>query len=201
VVDAAAARLPLVVITADRPPELHGCEAPQTIDQQRLYGGFVRRFVDLGAPAAELSCLRAVRRAVGQAVASTTWPEPGPVHINAPARKPLEPARLDAELAERPARGSRVQLVTVSFDPTNDPPERMAALRRSLEPRGRWRFATAPSEAAMTPVLEDFGQDARPSHVLKIFLVDGQGQVRNVYSTGFLDLRILLADLETLLGP
>jgi cytochrome oxidase Cu insertion factor (SCO1/SenC/PrrC family) len=110
-------------------------------------------------------------------------------------------ARLDAELAERPALGSRVQLVTVSFDPTNDPPERMAALRRSLEPRGRWRFATAPSEAAMTPVLEDFGQDARPSHVLKIFLVDGQGQVRNVYSTGFLDLRILLADLETLLGP
>ncbi len=108
-------------------------------------------------------------------------------------------ARLDSELAQRPALGRRVQLVTLSFDPVNDPPERMAALRRSLAPRGRWRFVTAPSEAAIAPVLADFGQDASPSHVLKVFLVDGSGQVRNVYSTGFLDVRLLLGDLETLL--
>ena len=81
----------------------------------------------------------------------------------------------------------------------NDPPARMAALRRSLAPRGRWRFVTAPSEAAIAPVLADFGQDASPSHVLKLFLVDDSGQVRNVYSTGFLDVRLLLGDLETLL--
>jgi 2-succinyl-5-enolpyruvyl-6-hydroxy-3-cyclohexene-1-carboxylate synthase len=99
VVEAAAARLPLVVLTADRPPELHGCEAPQTIDQQRLFGGFVRSFVDLGAPSAEPRDLRAVRRVIAQAVARARGPEPGPVHINAPARKPLEPARLDGELA------------------------------------------------------------------------------------------------------
>ena len=109
-------------------------------------------------------------------------------------------ARLDAELAERPALARRVQLVTVSFDPANDPPARMAALRSSLAPRGRWRFLTAPSEAAIAPVLEDFGQDASPSHVLEIFLVDGRHRVRNIYSTGFLDVRLLLADLETLLG-
>jgi protein SCO1 len=109
-------------------------------------------------------------------------------------------AHLDAELAERPTLARRVQLVTVSFDPANDPPERMAALRAALAPHGRWRFLTAASEAAIEPVLTDFGQDARPSHVLKIFLVDGRGQVRNIYSTGFLDVRLLLADLETLLG-
>jgi cytochrome oxidase Cu insertion factor (SCO1/SenC/PrrC family) len=109
-------------------------------------------------------------------------------------------ARLDAQLAERPALAPRVQLVTVSFDPANDPPSRLAALRDSLAPRGRWRFATAASEADIAPVLADFGQDATPSHVLKIFLVDGQGRVRNIYSTGFLDVRLLLADLETLLG-
>jgi hypothetical protein len=76
----------------------------------------------------------------------------------------------------------------------------MAALRESMAPRGRWRFLTAASEDAIAPVLDDFGQDTGPSHVLKIFLVDGEGRVRNIYSTGFLDVRLLLADLETLLG-
>jgi cytochrome oxidase Cu insertion factor (SCO1/SenC/PrrC family) len=118
-------------------------------------------------------------------------------------------AALDAKLAERPALGRRVKLVTVSFDPARDTPERMAALRRGLSPRGRWLFATAASGNALQPVLDDFGQDAMPltdaaaeriAHVLKVFLVDGQGQVRNIYSTGFLDLRLLLADLETVLG-
>jgi cytochrome oxidase Cu insertion factor (SCO1/SenC/PrrC family) len=125
------------------------------------------------------------------------------VYLSCPDACPAataELARLDALLAERPALARRVQLVTVSFDPANDPPARMAALRASLTPRGRWRFATAVSEAAIAPVLADFGQDATPSHVLKIFLVDGAGRVRNIYSTGFLDVRLLLADLETLLG-
>lgn len=118
-------------------------------------------------------------------------------------------AALDAALAERPALGRRVRLVTVSFDPARDTPERMAALRRGLSPRGRWDFATAASDRALAPILDDFGQDALPltddaaeriAHVLKVFLVDGEGQVRNIYSTGFLDLRLLLADLETVLG-
>jgi cytochrome oxidase Cu insertion factor (SCO1/SenC/PrrC family) len=118
-------------------------------------------------------------------------------------------AALDAKLAERPALAGRVKLVTVSFDPARDTPERMAALRDGLSPRGRWRFATAASQAALQPVLDDFGQDALPleddaaeriAHVLKVFLVDGEGRVRNIYSTGFLDLRLLLADLETVLG-
>ncbi|MEN8160160.1 MAG: SCO family protein [Myxococcota bacterium] len=118
-------------------------------------------------------------------------------------------AALDAKLAEHPALAGRVKLVTVSFDPARDTPERMAELRDGLSPRGRWRFATAASQDALQPVLDDFGQDALPlgddaaeriAHVLKVFLVDGEGRVRNIYSTGFLDLRLLLADLETVLG-
>jgi cytochrome oxidase Cu insertion factor (SCO1/SenC/PrrC family) len=109
-------------------------------------------------------------------------------------------ARVDAALAQRPALAGRVQLVTMSFDPARDPPARMAALRDSLAPRGRWRFATAVSDAAIAPVLADFGQDPGAAHVLKIFLVDGERRVRNIYSTGFLDERLLLADLETVLG-
>lgn len=119
--------------------------------------------------------------------------------------------RLDRELAAEPALRERVQLVTVSFDPLRDTPQRMAELVARLEPRGRWRFLTARDEAAITPVLADFGQDAvwipdsdasAPEllrHVLKIFLVDDSRAVRNVYSTGLLDPRLVVADLRTVL--
>ena len=105
VIEAAEARVPLLVVTADRPPELHGCAAPQTVDQHHLYGRFARGFVDLGMPEAEMAALRGVRRRAAQLVALALGPEPGPVHINVPARKPLEPAaapdRADAEADRR----------------------------------------------------------------------------------------------------
>ncbi len=106
VVEASQARVPLVVVTADRPPELHGCAAPQTIDQKHLFGRFARGFVDLGVPEAEVSALAGVRRRAAQMVALAVGPEPGPVHINVPARKPREPtgspeeARMAARVAE-----------------------------------------------------------------------------------------------------
>jgi cytochrome oxidase Cu insertion factor (SCO1/SenC/PrrC family) len=116
--------------------------------------------------------------------------------------------RLDRLLAERPAVAARAHLVTVSFDPVHDTPAEMAELRDRMAPRGDWRFLTAPGEAAIEPVLADFGQDAvrdpaqelRIEHVLKLFLVDASGRVRNIYSAGFLDPRILLHDVLTVLG-
>jgi cytochrome c peroxidase len=120
--------------------------------------------------------------------------------------------RADRKLAADPALRGRVRLVTVSFDPARDTPEAMASLRRNLAPQGDWRFFTARDEATLRPVLEDFGQDAAPAltaegtadgalrHVAKVFLIDDQRRVRNVYSSGFLDERILLLDLETLMA-
>ncbi|HXV37015.1 MAG TPA: SCO family protein [Myxococcota bacterium] len=120
--------------------------------------------------------------------------------------------RLDRALAARAALASRVQIVTVSFDPARDSPARMAMLRDHLEPIGAWQFLTVASEQAIRPVLDDFGQDAlrlvaaeddRPlgvfRHVAKVFLVDSERAIRNVYSVGFLDHEILLLDIETLL--
>ena len=52
VVEASMARVPIIVMTADRPPELHGVGANQTIDQQNLFGGFVKWFHDTGVPVA-----------------------------------------------------------------------------------------------------------------------------------------------------
>ena len=119
---------------------------------------------------------------------------------------------LDHRLAGRPELARRVQLVTVSFDPVRDPPERLAALRAGVAPKGRWRFLTAGSPRAIAPVLADFGQDAvwipdgeghppeRLRHVLKLFLVDASGNVRNIYSTGLMDTRLVMGDIVTVLG-
>ncbi len=93
IIEASLAFLPLLVITADRPLELQHAGAAQCIDQVKLYGTHVRRYVDLGLPDAAPSALVGLRRTVTQAVALTRGPRPGPVHLNARARKPLEPQR------------------------------------------------------------------------------------------------------------
>jgi 2-succinyl-5-enolpyruvyl-6-hydroxy-3-cyclohexene-1-carboxylate synthase len=101
VIEAAMSGVPLVIVSADRPPELQGAGASQTIDQAKLFGGFVRRFDDLGPPEGSALALRAVRRKIGQAVAAARGPASGPVHVNVPLRKPLEPVApsTDAERA------------------------------------------------------------------------------------------------------
>jgi cytochrome oxidase Cu insertion factor (SCO1/SenC/PrrC family) len=120
--------------------------------------------------------------------------------------------RLDRALAAAPDLAGRMRLVTASFDPAHDTPPRMAALRDALAPRGDWRFLTASSPAAIAPALAAFGQDALPligdgeralglyRHVLKVFLVDARGAVRNVYSSGFLSPELVLVDARTVLG-
>ena len=90
VMEASAARIPLVVVSANRPPELHDTGASQTIDQSRLFGVHVRAFVDLGAPHDSERAMRAAQRRTQRAVSRATSPEPGPVHVDVGARKPLE---------------------------------------------------------------------------------------------------------------
>jgi 2-succinyl-5-enolpyruvyl-6-hydroxy-3-cyclohexene-1-carboxylate synthase len=90
-IEAGHSHVSLVVVTADRPPELRGCDAPQAIDQIKLYGAVVRHFAELGVPEADAAALRGLRRQVLQAVARSQYPDPGPVHMNAALRKPLEP--------------------------------------------------------------------------------------------------------------
>lgn len=110
VMEASEAHLPLVVVTADRPWEAQGIGAPQTLDQVKLYGGFVRRFVELGLP--DVKALSAPLRVAAQAVSAARGAPPGPVHVNAHFRKPLEPVDApspepwERELAALLARGA-----------------------------------------------------------------------------------------------
>ena len=90
-VEAQESGTPLVVLTADRPPEMRGCASGQTIDQQKLYGDHVNFYHELALPAAEEPLLRYVRQTVGSAWAAALAPRAGPVHLNAPFRDPLPP--------------------------------------------------------------------------------------------------------------
>nr|MBU6202673.1 2-succinyl-5-enolpyruvyl-6-hydroxy-3-cyclohexene-1-carboxylic-acid synthase [Acidobacteriota bacterium] len=87
VMEANHAEIPLIVLTADRPPELQGVGAPQTTDQQRLYGSSVRWFVDAGVPDDVES--GGWRRLARRIFAAATGGRPGPVHLNLPFREPL----------------------------------------------------------------------------------------------------------------
>lgn len=119
VIEAAMAEVPLVVISADRPPEMHGGGAAQTIDQTRLFGAHARTFVDLGPPGPDELALRATRRRVIQTVLAARAPRPGPVQINVPLRKPLEPAAPGT--AEELALAARLEALTTRVAPPGSP--------------------------------------------------------------------------------
>ncbi len=91
VAEADLGRVPLVVATADRPPELWGVGAPQTMGQTRLYGDAVREFVDLGPPVDEPDAGAVWRATAARTVIVATGPPAGPVHWNLPFREPLVP--------------------------------------------------------------------------------------------------------------
>lgn len=91
IIEARESRVPLLVLTADRPPELRDCRSGQTIDQLKLYGGYVTFFHELAVPEPTVAALRYIRQLAIQAWERTLAPVAGPVHVNCPFRDPLPP--------------------------------------------------------------------------------------------------------------
>lgn len=139
VIEAHYTGVPLLVFTADRPPELRDWGAGQTIDQVRLFGSHVRHFAELPV-AGEVSAVHH-RLATVRAVDAAMAPMPGPVHLNWPFREPLEPlakpqdAPIDTTTV-RPLAGSRV----TSPDPSD------AALINTLASHERGLIVAGPQD-------------------------------------------------------
>ncbi len=89
VIEARHARVPLIVLTADRPPELREVGAGQTVDQLKLYGDSVKWFFEVGVDTATLESLRWIRTLACRAYWTALHGPPGPVHLNFPLREPL----------------------------------------------------------------------------------------------------------------
>jgi 2-succinyl-5-enolpyruvyl-6-hydroxy-3-cyclohexene-1-carboxylate synthase len=102
VIEAAQARVPLIVLTADRPPELRDVGAGQTIDQLKLYGDAVKWFVEVGTHEATAERVRWIRALACRACWTALDGRPGPVHLNVPLREPLV---LEGPLPPDPAPG------------------------------------------------------------------------------------------------
>ena len=112
-----------------------------------------------------------------------------------------------------PALAKNMRLVSMSFDPEYDTPQRLADYSEAIreEKSGcEWRFATARSRTDLESILAAYGQtvDKRPDpndpqgplfHILRVYLIDREGRIRNIYSSGTLDPRLVLADVKTLL--
>src|SRR5258706_2417856 len=91
IVEAKLTHVPLLVLTADRPHELRDNGASQSIDQNRLYGTYVKWFVEVALPEATNAALRYIRTIAVRAVALTQAIPAGPVHLNLLFREPLTP--------------------------------------------------------------------------------------------------------------
>jgi protein SCO1/2 len=110
------------------------------------------------------------------------------------------------------ALAGKVRFVSVSLDPTHDTPAVIASYSKefAVDPKFDWRFLTARRVPELLPVLDDFGQDVSVEmdqsgratrtlhHMLKMFLIDARGEVREIYSLAFLQPQVMFNDIKTL---
>jgi len=120
--------------------------------------------------------------------------------------------RLGTRLAREPELVSEVRLLSLSFDPERDTPEVMRKYGESFRRTGAdWRFLTTESEAALAPLLEAYSQTRMAetneageetgglAHLLRVYLIDADQRIRQIYSASLLDSEALVADVKTLL--
>ena len=112
VVEAYYARVPLIVLTADRPHELRDIGSPQTINQVGMYHDFVKLFYEMAPPKATDTMLAYVRNRAFRTIKAALGDNPGPVHVNFPFQEPLMPDVSLANLWEGTERNHVPQLIS-----------------------------------------------------------------------------------------
>jgi 2-succinyl-5-enolpyruvyl-6-hydroxy-3-cyclohexene-1-carboxylate synthase len=173
IAEASESRVPLIVLTADRPPELRGRGAGQTIDQLKLYGSAVRWFCEVGVHPASEDGLMHARSTAARAVAESLGTPPGPVHLNVPLTEPLAPDEVEGDVPEEPSlaldgRDSKLPITKVaratavpSLDLVSEFAELLLSAERGVILAGRQQdpslgnAVAALSEACGYPVLAE----------------------------------------------
>jgi len=119
--------------------------------------------------------------------------------------------RIKTRLLASPGAGEAVRFISLSFDPVQDTPQVMRAYGSGFVSEGfDWRFLTTSGESQLEPILQSYGQvvirdpqteegqGGRISHILRVFLIDQNKQIRNVYSPSFLHADTIINDIQTL---
>lgn len=101
IVEAYQQRIPLVICTADRPPELRCTGTNQTINQDNLYKNHIRFFADVGLPDMSIKKITSLKKTAISAIKICCYKNKGPVHINFPFRKPFEPDNYTDEISNK----------------------------------------------------------------------------------------------------
>ena len=140
IVEARLSRVPLVVLTADRPHELRDNGAPQTIDQLRLYGEHVKWFFDVPEPESGPEQLALVRALAARAVSTAVAAPAGPVHLNWPFREPLMPSPGFPSPSQRHVRVRNARLAP--------PPDLVVELGAELARHPRGLIVVGPQDDA-----------------------------------------------------
>lgn len=139
VIEAHYSRVPLILLTADRPPELRDTGAWQAIDQLKLYGPYVRWFVEVATPDPAPQMLRYVRSLAGRAVAAARGRPAGAVHLNFPFREPLTVSQTPEESAALPRAWNDLPPPVATADSAIVAPDAVLAdlaAQIASEPRG-----------------------------------------------------------------
>ena len=122
--------------------------------------------------------------------------------------------KIKSQMSNDKVLADNLQLMSLSFDPERDTPAVMSLYRENFKyagDKGDWRFLTTDSLASLNPILEEYHQDVQRtlsvdgsengdiSHILRVFLVDPDFNIRNIYSVGFLHKSLLINDVKTLM--
>jgi len=152
VVEACYSHVPLLVLTADRPPELRDVGANQTIDQIHLYGRHAKWFVEMLLPEASAEAVRYARAVACRAAATARASVPGPVHINFPFCEPLMPVVPPPGLGEGAAEGdSRAPYIAVHQAPRRPDRAALAPLAAELRAAARGLIVCGPQDDTHFP--------------------------------------------------
>ena len=120
--------------------------------------------------------------------------------------------KISRQLRQQPVLAEQLRVLTVSFNPLQDTPEKMRQYGQGMNQGGLdWQFLTTASEQALQPLLEGYPQNIQKiydeagnftggfSHLLRVYLIDRNLQIRNIYSVDFLKPEIVLADIRNIL--
>ncbi len=212
VVEASYSEAPLLLLTADRPHRLRGADANQAIDQARLFGGYVRDFVEAAPAQVEAGALLHLRSVASRAVASALGRPAGPVHVNLPFAEPLAPTPGGGEVPDgfasaRPlavrGRSGGAPLTRIAVRRSAPDPGRVAELAARVRAVQRGLIVAGPSPEPERDGPAALALSAATGYPLLADALSGArfGKADGALRIGGYDLLLRHAPMRTALRP